>query len=63
MDAKCRVDIENLWEVIMTNFSQARKLYSKGSRAQSIAWTNANGSSSRSNWYAPILTENTRLVQ
>lgn len=48
MDAKGTVEIENLREVIMTNFSQARKLYSKGSRARSTAWTNANESSSRS---------------
>lgn len=48
MDAKGAVEVENLREVIMTNASQARKLYSKGSRARSTAWTNANESSSRS---------------
>lgn len=48
MDAKGTVEVENLREVIMTNVSQARKLYSKGSRARSTAWTNVNESSSRS---------------
>lgn len=48
MDAKGTVEVENLREVITTNVSQARKLYSKGSRARSTAWTNVNESSSRS---------------
>ncbi|KAH9295673.1 hypothetical protein KI387_039261, partial [Taxus chinensis] len=48
MDAKGAVEIENLREVIITNPSQAIKLYGRGSRARSTAWTNANEASSRS---------------
>lgn len=45
------IDVENLTEMPIVDAKEAGKLYLRGSRSRSTAWTNANESSSRSHWW------------
>lgn len=45
------VEIERLTDVVVADFAQANRWYSKGRRARSTSWTSVNEASSRSHWF------------
>ncbi|XP_073393077.1 kinesin-like protein KIN-14O isoform X2 [Physcomitrium patens] len=48
MGSKGFIEVENLTEIPIADVKEASRLYLKGSRRRSTAWTNANDTSSRS---------------
>jgi hypothetical protein len=51
MGSKGYIEVENLTEVPIADVKEASRLYLRGSRRRSTAWTNANDASSRSHRY------------
>lgn len=51
MGSKGYIEVENLTEIPIADVKEASRLYLRGSRRRSTAWTHANDASSRSHWY------------
>ncbi|KAK1277874.1 Kinesin-3 [Acorus gramineus] len=45
------LEIEGLTDVVVTDYREATKWYTKGRRARAISWTSVNEASSRSHWW------------